>query len=69
MNAQVVALRVAAIVFGLMCVAQLTRVVVFPGVEVLVGGHRFPLWVNVIAAVVLAGLAFWMWRVSYFAGR
>lgn len=56
MTRQIVALRVAAIVFGLMCLAQLTRVVVFPGVEVFVGGHRFPLWPHLVAAVVLAGL-------------
>jgi hypothetical protein len=58
MTAKVVALRIAAIVFALMCLAQLTRV------EVFVGGHRFPLWPHVVAAVVLAGLTVWMWRVS-----
>ena len=64
MKRQVVALRVAAFVFGLMCLAQFTRVVLFPGVDVLVDGHRLPLWVNVVAAVGLGGLAVWMWRVS-----
>jgi hypothetical protein len=69
MTRQIVALRVAAIVFGLMCLAQLTRVVVFPGVAVFVGGHRFPLWPHLVAVVVLAGLTFWMWKVSYFSHR
>jgi CBS-domain-containing membrane protein len=67
MRKQVVALRVAGAVFGLMCLAQLTRVLAFPGVVVLVGGYRFPLWPSMVAAVVLGGLALWMWRVSYAA--
>lgn len=67
MNRQVVALRVGGAVFGLMCLAQLTRVLLFPGVVVLVGGYRMPLWPSVLAAAFLGGLAFWMWRVSYSA--
>lgn len=67
MSRQVFALRVGGTVFGLMCLAQLTRVLLCPGVVVLVGGYQMPLWPSVLAAAFLSGLAFWMWRVTYSA--
>ena len=69
MHSQIVALRVGGTVFGLICLAQLTRVLLFPAVVVLVGGYRMPLWPSVVAAVVLGGLTFWMWLVSYSTDR
>jgi len=65
MNSQVAALRVGGAVFGLMSVAQLTRVLVFPQVDVIVGGFPMPLWPSVLAALFLAGMSIWMWNVSY----
>jgi hypothetical protein len=41
MNSQVLGLRVASIIFGLMSLAQLLRLVIQP--EVLVAGHQMPL--------------------------
>ena len=69
MHSQVVALRVGGTVFGLICLAQLTRVLLFPEVVVLVAGYRMPVWPSVVAAVVLGGLTLWMWLVSYSADR
>lgn len=68
MSAQIVALRVASAVFGMMCLAQLTRMLIFPQLEVLVGGYHMPLWPSA-AAAILAGLSFWMWKASYYARK
>ena len=65
MNAQVAALRIGGAVFGLMSIAQLTRELACPQVDLGVGTLPMPLWPSVLAAVFLAGLCAWMWRVSY----
>jgi hypothetical protein len=63
MNSRILGLRVAAVIFGLICLAQLLRLLT--RVEVLVATHPLPLWPNAVAFVVAAGLCFWMWRLSY----
>jgi hypothetical protein len=55
MNSQILGLRVANIIFGLMSLAQLLRLVIQP--EVLVAGHQMPLWPSVLAFVILGGLS------------
>jgi hypothetical protein len=55
MNSQVLGLRLASIIFGLMSLAQLLRLVKQP--EVLVAGHWMPLWPSVLALVILGGLS------------
>jgi hypothetical protein len=55
-------LRVAAVVFGLMAVAQFARLLIRP--QVLVAGHSMPLWPSVAALVVLGGLSIWMWKLA-----
>jgi hypothetical protein len=67
MNAPVVGLRVASAIFGLMCLAQLLRLVT--RVEVLVAGHQMPLWPNAVAFVILGGLSIWLWWLSSTASR
>jgi hypothetical protein len=62
MNSQVVGLRVASVIFGLVCLAQLGRLLARP--EVMVAGHAFPLWPSGVAVVVAGGLSLWMWRLS-----
>jgi hypothetical protein len=62
MNSQILRLRVASIIFGLMSLAQLLRLVIQP--EVLVAGHRMPLWPSVLALVILGGLSIWLWKLS-----
>ena len=69
MSSTIVALRVAGTIFGIMCVAQLARLFLFGGVEVLVAGHAMPLWPSAIAAAILAALSLWMWKVSYVSNR
>jgi hypothetical protein len=62
MSSQTTGLRVAAVVFGLMAVAQLARLLIRP--EVLVAGRSLPLWPNALALVLLSALSIWMWRLA-----
>ena len=62
MNSQILGLRVANIVFGLMSLVQLARLVIRP--EVLVTGYRMPLWPSALAFVVMGGLSIWLWKLA-----
>jgi hypothetical protein len=62
MYSRTVGLRTAAVVFGLVCLAQLFRLLA--GVEVIVAGHVFPLWPSAIAFLVAGCLAVWMWMIA-----
>ncbi|KAB2856748.1 MAG: hypothetical protein F9K41_05685 [Sphingopyxis terrae] len=62
MNSQTTGLKVAAVVFGLMALAQAARLAAQP--EVLVAGSPMPLWPSALAFVILAGLGLWMWRLA-----
>lgn len=62
MHTQVVGLRVAAILFGLMSVAQVLRLLL--RADVLVNGHPLPLWPSALAAVILGGLSVWLLKLS-----
>jgi hypothetical protein len=62
-HSQTFGLRVAAVVFGLVCLLQLIRLLT--GFDVQVAGHVVPLWPNAIAFLVAGGLSFWMWTLSY----
>lgn len=65
MNSQTLGLRVAGVVFGLLCLAQLSRLAIRP--EILVAGHQVPLWPSSLALVILGGLSLWMWKLSHAA--
>lgn len=67
MNSQILGLKVAGIVFGLLCLAQLARLAIRP--DVLVAGHPVPLWPSGLAVVILTGLSLWMWKLSRAAAR
>lgn len=67
MNSQILGLKIAGFVFGLMCLAQLLRLVLRP--EVLVAGHQVPLWPSALAFVILGGLSFWMCKLARGATR
>lgn len=62
MNSQILGLKTASFVLGLMCLAQLLRLALRP--EVLVAGHHVPLWPSVLATVILGGLSFWMCKLA-----
>ena len=62
MNSQVVGLRVAGAIFGLISLGHLLRLLT--QVEVLVAGHPIPLWLNAIGFVFAGGLSLWLWKLS-----
>ena len=51
---------VAAILLWLIALAQLLRVLF--RVEVAAGGVNIPLWVSILAVLVLGALGLWFWR-------
>jgi hypothetical protein len=67
MKSQILGLRVAATIFGLVCLAQLLRLAT--QAEVVVAGNRVPLWVSALAVVVSGGLSLWLWKLSRSATR
>jgi len=56
------ALRVAAIVFGLVCLVHAWRLV--EHFDVRIGSYQVPMWPSAVAALVSGLLSFWMWRLS-----
>jgi hypothetical protein len=63
MNSQILGLRVAGVIFGLMSLAQLLRLIIQPAV--VVAGHVLPLWPSVLAFLILASLCFWLLRLTH----
>jgi hypothetical protein len=51
---------VASILFWLIALAQLLRVLF--RVEVAAGGASIPIWVSILAFIVLGALGIWLWR-------
>ena len=62
MNSNITGLRIGSTIFGLVCLAQLTRLVTH--LEVLIGGHRAPFWVSGVALVVTGIMSIWLWTIS-----
>jgi hypothetical protein len=62
MKSQIIGLRVAGTIFGLMTLAQLARLVIRP--EIMMAGHPFPLWPSAIAVIILGALSAWMWELT-----
>jgi hypothetical protein len=67
MKSQITGLRVASIVFGLIAIAQLSRLLIRP--EVLVEGSPMPLWPSALAFIILGALSLWMWKLSHMQTR
>jgi hypothetical protein len=62
MNSPVVGLRVASVIFGLVCLAQLLRIIV--RLEIIVGGHIIARRFSAIAVIVAGALCLWLWMLS-----
>jgi hypothetical protein len=62
MHSQILGLRVASVIFGLMSLAQLVRFIVRG--RVMFGGHMLPFWPSALAFFVLAALSVWLWNLS-----
>ena len=62
MNSSRVGLRVAAVIFGLICLGHAWRV--FAHLEVRVGSYDIPRWPSVVAVFLAGALCLWFWRLS-----
>lgn len=62
MNTSVMGLRVASVVFGLAGTAHLLRLLM--ELEVIIAGHRVPVWFSAPGAIVGGALCWWLWRLS-----
>jgi hypothetical protein len=62
MCSQSVGLRVASVLFGLMCLGHVVRLV--KGWDVQIGSHHFSHMLSVIGVVVGAALCVWLWRLA-----
>lgn len=58
MHSQIIGLRVAGLIFGLLAVVQLLRLVFQPAI--VISGHTMPLWPSVVAFLVLGRLCLWL---------
>jgi len=67
MRSQIIGLRVAGTIFGIMSIVQLARL--STGFQIFVAGYEMPLWPNAVAFVIMGGLCIWMWKLSYSSGR
>jgi hypothetical protein len=67
MNSQILGLRIAGTIFGMVCLGQLLRLVT--QAEVLVEGRQIPLWLSAVAVVITGSLSLWLWKLSKAAAR
>jgi hypothetical protein len=63
MNSQSLGLRIASLIFGLVCLVHLYRLF-FSHFTVQLGSHLLPVWGSGVAAVITGILSIWMWRAS-----
>lgn len=62
MKPQIIGMRAASIVFGLMMLVQLARLFLRP--EIIIQGHLLPLWPSALAVLFLGSLCVWLWNLS-----
>ncbi len=67
MNSQALGLRVASVIFGLVCLAHLLRIV--SRLPVVIGDFYLHRWMSAVAMIVSGFLCFWLWRLSKPNGR
>jgi len=63
MKSKTLALRISAIIFGIVSIIHLGRIV--SGVTVFIGSWPLPLWVNWMGLVGTLFLFGWLWRLSH----
>ncbi|PYJ09224.1 MAG: hypothetical protein DMF06_10650 [Verrucomicrobia bacterium] len=67
MDSQILGLKVASFIFGLISLLQLLRFLM--RVEISVAGNQLPLWPSAVAFVVLGALSLWLWKLARSAAR
>ena len=62
MDSQILGLKVASFIFGLIGLAQLVRLMM--RAEISVAGNQLPLWPSAVAFAVLGALSLWLWKLA-----
>jgi uncharacterized membrane protein len=62
MNSPESGLRVAALIFAVVALAQFIRFLT--RAPVTIGSHTIPVWISAFLALVAALLSLWMWKLS-----
>jgi hypothetical protein len=62
MSREILALRVASTVFGIVAAGHLLRLAT--RAEVVIAGWEVPLAVNALGVLIAGGLCIWLWRLS-----
>jgi hypothetical protein len=66
MNSPALGLRVASLVFGIVCVGHVVRAVA--QIELRIGSLEIGVWLSLLAGLVTAGLSAWLWHLGRLAG-
>ena len=62
MNSQTLGLRVASVIFGLVCLGHLLRIVA--RLDVHIGGIYIHRWLSAVAVIASGLLCLWLWMLS-----
>jgi hypothetical protein len=62
MNSPRVGLRVAALIFGIVCLGHLWRALAH--INVRLGAYDVPEWPSLVAVIASGLLTIWLWRLS-----
>jgi tetrahydromethanopterin S-methyltransferase subunit E len=62
MNSQTLGLRLAGIIFGLVCLGHLWRLI--RHTDVMIGSHLVPMWASVMGLIIAGVMSIWMWQLS-----
>ncbi|MFA5263950.1 MAG: hypothetical protein WC378_08985 [Opitutaceae bacterium] len=62
MNSPILGLRVASVVFGVICLGQLFRIVM--DLQVLVAGHLVGRRWSAIVVIITGALCAWLWKLA-----
>jgi len=66
MHSPTTGLRVASIIFAIVCLGHLLRLITHA--VVIIGTYHVPMWPSVLALIVSGLLCIWMWRLSNLRG-
>jgi hypothetical protein len=62
MRRQILGLRVASVIFGLISLAQLIRFIIRG--RVIIGGRGLPFWPSALAFFIFGALSIWLWSLG-----
>ena len=62
MNSPSCGLRVASVIFGLICLGHLLRIIV--RLDIIAGGHFIGRKISAIAVIITGALCIWLWMLS-----